>query len=99
MKSIYRLALVTTTAAILALTPASSQTVADETVPDVSLDIPGGGQLLASSGLLYSAHGQREATREISLMGSIASAGVLLMLLLVFLFPQIALWLPKAIGW
>lgn len=47
MKSIYRLALVTTTAAILALTPASSQTVADETVPDVSLDIPGGGQLLA----------------------------------------------------
>lgn len=47
MKSIYRLALVTTTAAILALTPASSQTVADEIVPDAALDIPGGGQLLA----------------------------------------------------
>ncbi|MGC1469521.1 MAG: peptidylprolyl isomerase [Sphingorhabdus sp.] len=47
MKSIYRLALVTSTAAVLALTPASSQTVADESVPEASLDIPGGGQLLA----------------------------------------------------
>lgn len=47
MKSIYRLALATSTAAILAITPASSQTIADETVPEASLDIPGGGQLLA----------------------------------------------------
>ncbi|HMS19608.1 peptidylprolyl isomerase [uncultured Sphingorhabdus sp.] len=47
MKSIYRLALVTSTAAVLAMTPASSQSVADETVPEASLDIPGGGQLLA----------------------------------------------------
>ncbi|MBP6379619.1 MAG: peptidylprolyl isomerase [Sphingorhabdus sp.] len=47
MKSIYRLALVTSTAAVLAMTPASSQTVADESVPEASLDIPGGGQLLA----------------------------------------------------
>ena len=47
MKSIYRLALATSTAAILAITPASSQTIADEAVPEASLDIPGGGQLLA----------------------------------------------------
>ena len=47
MKSIYRLALVTSTAAVLAMTPASSQSVADETVPEATLDIPGGGQLLA----------------------------------------------------
>lgn len=47
MKSIYRLALVTSTAAVLAMTPASSQTVADESVSEASLDIPGGGQLLA----------------------------------------------------
>lgn len=47
MKSIYRLALVTSTAAILAITPASSQSVADESVPEASLEIPGGGQLLA----------------------------------------------------
>ncbi|PIA73557.1 hypothetical protein CDR19_09015 [Ectopseudomonas toyotomiensis] len=59
----------------------------------------GGGQLLASSGLLYSAHGQREATREISLMGSIASAGALLMMLLVFRRVRVLLaFIPAAIG-
>lgn len=47
MKSIYRLALVSTAAAVIALTPASSQTVADEAQPEAALDIPGGGQLLA----------------------------------------------------
>jgi peptidyl-prolyl cis-trans isomerase SurA len=47
MKSIYRLALVTSVATMMALTPASSQTVADESVPEASLDIPGGGELLA----------------------------------------------------
>jgi peptidyl-prolyl cis-trans isomerase SurA len=47
MKSIYRLALVTSAAALMALTPASSQTVPDESVPEATLDIPGGGQLLA----------------------------------------------------
>lgn len=58
-----------------------------------------GGQLLASSGLLYSAHGQREATREISLMGSIASAGALLMMLLVFRRVRVLLaFIPAAIG-
>jgi peptidyl-prolyl cis-trans isomerase SurA len=29
------------------MTPASSQSVADETVPEATFDIPGGGQLLA----------------------------------------------------
>ncbi len=47
MKSIYRLALITTTAALAALSPATSQTVRDEAVPEATLDIPGGGQLLA----------------------------------------------------
>ncbi|MGG2395531.1 MMPL family transporter [Pseudomonas sp. SH1-B] len=58
-----------------------------------------GGQLLASSGLLYSAHGQREATREISLMGSIASAGAVLLMLLVFRRACIVLaFIPAAVG-
>ncbi|MGP0171801.1 MMPL family transporter [Pseudomonas sp. NCHU5208] len=58
-----------------------------------------GGQLLAGSGLLYSAHGQREATREISLMGSIASTGALLMMLLVFRRVRVLLaFVPVAIG-
>lgn len=47
MKLFTRLALVTGVAAITALTPASSQTVADESLPQATLDIPGGGQLLA----------------------------------------------------
>lgn len=58
-----------------------------------------GGQLLAGSGLLYSAHGQREATREISLMGSIASAGALLLMLLMFRRARVLLaFIPAAIG-
>ena len=47
MKSIYRLALISSAAALVALTPASSQTVADEPAPEATLDIPGGGELLA----------------------------------------------------
>lgn len=47
MKLFTRLALVTGVAAITALTPASSQTVDDESLPQATLDIPGGGQLLA----------------------------------------------------
>jgi peptidyl-prolyl cis-trans isomerase SurA len=39
--------LVTSAAALVALTPVSSQTVPDESVPEATLDIPGGGQLLA----------------------------------------------------
>lgn len=50
MKTIFRLALVSSAAAVMALTPASSQTVADDTVPESSLDIPDGGQLLAKPG-------------------------------------------------
>lgn len=42
-----RLALLTSASAVLALSPASSQSVADESLPSASLDIPGGGQLLA----------------------------------------------------
>lgn len=42
-----RLALLTSATAVLALSPASSQSVADESLPAASLDIPGGGQLLA----------------------------------------------------
>jgi len=58
-----------------------------------------GGELIASSGLLYSAHAQRQATREISLMGSLASAGALLMMLLVFRRVRVLLaFIPAAIG-
>jgi peptidyl-prolyl cis-trans isomerase SurA len=46
MKQFKRLAFFTSVAAILALSPASSQTVSDETIPEATLDIPGGGQLL-----------------------------------------------------
>ncbi len=58
-----------------------------------------GGQLLATSGLLYSAHGQRQATREISFMGSVSSIGALLLILVAFrrLRVLVAL-LPAAVG-
>lgn len=42
-----RLALLTSATALIALSPASSQTVGDESLPEAALDIPGGGQLLA----------------------------------------------------
>ncbi|MBD9482808.1 hypothetical protein IB229_07500 [Pseudomonas sp. PDM14] len=58
-----------------------------------------GGELLASSGLLYSAHGQRQATEEISLMGSIASIGALALMLLAFRRVRVLLaLLPAAVG-
>lgn len=47
MKTIFRLALVTSATALMALTPASSQTATDETAAETSLGIPEGGQLLA----------------------------------------------------
>jgi peptidyl-prolyl cis-trans isomerase SurA len=47
MKSIYRLALVTSAAAVMALSPVSGQTVPDESVPEATLDIPGGGEFLS----------------------------------------------------
>lgn len=58
-----------------------------------------GGELLATSGLLYSAYGQRQATREISVMGSLSSVGALLLMLLAFrrLRVLVAL-LPAAVG-
>jgi len=58
-----------------------------------------GGELLATSGLLYSAHGQRQATREISFMGSVSSIGALLLILVAFrrLRVLVAL-LPAAVG-
>ncbi|MFS2157741.1 MMPL family transporter [Pseudomonas sp. Pseusp122] len=42
------------------------------------------GQMLAASGLLYAADGQRQATREITWVGGGATAGILLLLLLAF---------------
>lgn len=41
-------------------------------------------QLLAASGLLYAAHGQQQATREITWVGGGATLGILLLLLLAF---------------
>ncbi|MEX5684265.1 MULTISPECIES: MMPL family transporter [Pseudomonas] len=41
-------------------------------------------QLLAASGLLYAASGQRQATREMTWVGGGATAGILLLLLLAF---------------
>jgi len=41
-------------------------------------------QLLAASGLLYAADGQRQATREITWVGGGATVGILLLLLLAF---------------
>ncbi len=58
-----------------------------------------GGELLATSGLLYSAHGQRQATSEISFMGSISSVGALLLMLIAFRRMRVLLaLLPAAIG-
>lgn len=42
------------------------------------------GQLLAASGLLYAAEGQKQASREITWVGGGATAGILLLLLLAF---------------
>jgi len=47
MKTFFRIALVSFVTAVMALTPASSQTVADDAAPQQALDIPEGGQLLA----------------------------------------------------
>lgn len=47
MNTFTRLALLSSATALFALSPASSQTVSDESLPEATLDIPGGGQLLA----------------------------------------------------
>lgn len=58
-----------------------------------------GGELLASSGLLFSAHGQRQASHEMSLMGGLASVAALLLLLVVFRRARVLLaFLPVAVG-
>lgn len=45
MKSLHRLALLTSVVALAALSPAISQTVSDESVPEAALDIPAAGTL------------------------------------------------------
>ncbi len=46
--------------------------------------VQAGASLHAASGLLYAAHGQQQATREITWVGGGATLGILLMLLLAF---------------
>ncbi|MDY7563003.1 hypothetical protein QN382_06045 [Pseudomonas sp. 10B1] len=56
-------------------------------------------QLLAASGLLYAANGQRQATREITWVGGGATLGILLLLLLVFRRWRVLLaFVPVAVG-
>ncbi|EIK96911.1 hypothetical protein PMM47T1_09636 [Pseudomonas sp. M47T1] len=57
------------------------------------------GQLLAASGLLYAANGQREASREIAWVGGGATLGILLLLLLAFRRWRVLLaFLPVLVG-
>ncbi|MDB6051288.1 MAG: rane protein exporter [Pseudomonas sp.] len=56
-------------------------------------------QLLAASGLLYAADGQRQATREITWVGGGATLGILLLLLLAFRRWRVLLaFVPVLIG-
>jgi predicted exporter len=56
-------------------------------------------QLLAASGLLYAAHGQQQATREITWVGGGATVGILLLLLLAFKRWRVLLaFLPVVVG-
>lgn len=74
--------------------------VVDDLVAQARQDVEAqGGEFIASSGLLFSAYGQRQATREMSLMGSVASIGALLLMLLVFRRVRVLLaFLPAAVG-
>ena len=74
--------------------------VVDDLVAQARKDVEAqGGEFIASSGLLFSAYGQRQATREMSLMGSVASIGALLLMLLVFRRVRVLLaFLPAAVG-
>lgn len=57
------------------------------------------GQLLAAGGLLYAAHGQRQARNEASLIGSLSMLATLALLLLLFRTPRVLLVaLPVAVG-
>jgi predicted exporter len=56
-------------------------------------------QLLAASGLLYAAHGQQQATREITWVGGGATLGILLLLLLAFKRWRVLLaFIPVMVG-
>jgi predicted exporter len=56
-------------------------------------------QLLAASGLLYAANGQRQASREMTWVGGGATLGILLLLLLAFRRWRVLLaFVPVAIG-
>ncbi|MDB6144083.1 MAG: rane protein exporter [Pseudomonas sp.] len=56
-------------------------------------------QLLAASGLLYAANGQRQATREITWVGGGATVGILLLLLFTFRRWRVLLaFVPVVIG-
>jgi len=56
-------------------------------------------QLLAASGLLYAANGQRQATREITWVGGGATVGILLLLLLAFRRLRVLLaFVPVLVG-
>lgn len=58
-----------------------------------------GGELLATSGLLYAAHGQQQARQESSLIGGLSLAGGLLLLFWLFRTPRVLLAvLPVGVG-
>ncbi|RJG13157.1 hypothetical protein D3879_07775 [Pseudomonas cavernicola] len=58
-----------------------------------------GGELLATSGLLYAANGQRQASHEMSVIGGGASAIALLLMLLLFRRVRIVLaFIPALVG-
>jgi predicted exporter len=58
-----------------------------------------GAQLLAASGLLYAANGQRQASQEITWVGGGATLGILLLLLLAFRRPRVLLaFVPVLVG-
>ncbi|WP_024675899.1 MMPL family transporter [Pseudomonas syringae] len=58
-----------------------------------------GGQLLAASGLLYAAAGQKQASREITWVGGGATVGILLLLLLAFRRWSVLLaFIPVVVG-
>lgn len=58
-----------------------------------------GGQLLAASGLLYAANGQRQASQEITWVGGGATVGILLLLWLAFRRARVLLaFVPVLVG-
>ncbi|WP_137818678.1 MMPL family transporter [Pseudomonas sp. 2FG] len=75
------------------------QQVAEQVASARQLVQAQGGELLATSGLLYGAHGQQQASHEMSLIGGIASAAALLLMLVVFRRVRIVLaFIPALVG-